>query len=73
MVGAAGAASAADLPAAPDLGKLTALDGAGLGSTVDSTVQQGTQAAGDTGGRLVGTAVPAAGKTVGKSAGVAVP
>ncbi|NEB56811.1 ATP-binding protein, partial [Streptomyces griseus] len=51
VVGAAGAASAADLPAAPDLGKLTALDGAGLGSTVDSTVQQGTQAAGDTGGR----------------------
>ncbi|MEU3206991.1 hypothetical protein ABZ702_24600, partial [Streptomyces cyaneofuscatus] len=62
VVGAAGAASAAELPQTPDLGGLTALDGAGLGNTVDSAAQQGTQAAGDTGGRLVGTALPAAGR-----------
>ncbi|NED07044.1 ATP-binding protein, partial [Streptomyces sp. SID6648] len=73
VVGAAGAASAADLPAAPELGGLTALDGANVGNTLDSAAQQGTQAAGETGGRLVGTALPAAGETVGKSAKVAVP
>lgn len=65
VVGAAGAAGAAELPQTPDLGGLTALDGAGPGHTLDSAAQQGTRAAGDTGGRIVGTAVPTAGKTVG--------
>ncbi|MFB8125753.1 ATP-binding protein [Streptomyces bacillaris] len=73
VVGAAGAASAAELPRTPDLGGLTALDGAGLGNTVDSAARQGTQAASETGGRLVGTALPAAGATVGKTARVAAP
>ncbi|NEB67191.1 ATP-binding protein, partial [Streptomyces fulvissimus] len=71
VVGAAGAAGAAELPQAPDLGGLTALDGASLGNTLDSTAQQGTKAAGDTGGRLVGTALPAAGRTAGQTAKVA--
>lgn len=73
VVGAAGAAGAAGLPQTPDLGGVTSLDGAGLGSTLDGASQQGTQAAGDTGGRIVGTAVPAAGKTVGKTGSVAAP
>ncbi|MFH8516774.1 ATP-binding protein [Streptomyces gelaticus] len=67
VVGAAGAAGAAELPQTPDLGGLTTLDGAGLGKTVDGASQQGTEAAGDTGGRIVGTALPAAGDTVGKA------
>ncbi|NEC23484.1 ATP-binding protein, partial [Streptomyces parvus] len=61
VVGAAGAASAAELPQTPNLGGLTALDGANAGDTLDSAARQGTQAAGETGGRLVGTALPAAG------------
>ncbi|MEE1741677.1 ATP-binding protein [Streptomyces sp. BE147] len=73
VVGAAGAAGAAELPPAPDLGGLTALDGAGLGNTLDSASQQGTKAAGETGGRLVGTTLPAAGETVGKAGAVAAP
>ncbi|MER7695094.1 MULTISPECIES: ATP-binding protein [unclassified Streptomyces] len=73
VVGAAGAASAAELPQSPDLGGLTTLDGAGLGGAVDGAAQQGTRAAGDTGGRIVGTAIPAAGETVGESAAVALP
>ncbi|MGC5346107.1 ATP-binding protein [Streptomyces sp. AM 4-1-1] len=67
VLGAAGAAGAAELPQAPDLGAVTALDGAGLGNTIDGASTQSTQAVGETGGRLVGTAVPAAGKTVGKA------
>lgn len=63
MVGAAGAAGAAELPQTPELGGLTTVDGAGLGKTVDSASQQGTEAAGDTGGKIVGTTLPAAGKT----------
>ncbi|NEA09339.1 ATP-binding protein, partial [Streptomyces sp. SID10692] len=61
VVGAAGAASAAELPQTTDLGGLTSLDGASVGNTLDSTARQGTEAAGQTGGRLVGTALPAAG------------
>ncbi|SFX30962.1 ATP-binding protein [Streptomyces atratus] len=63
VVGAAGAAGAAELPQTPELGGLTTVDGAGLGKTVDSASQQGTEAAGDTGGKIVGTTLPAAGKT----------
>ncbi|MFI1185276.1 ATP-binding protein [Streptomyces californicus] len=73
VVGAAGAASAAELPQTTDLGGLTSLDGASVGNTLDSTARQGTEAAGQTGGRLVGTALPAAGETLGSSAKVAVP
>lgn len=67
MVGAAGAAGAAELPQAPELGGLTTVDGAGLGKTADSASQQGTQVAGDTGGKIVGTTLPAASRTVGKA------
>ncbi|MFD0344107.1 ATP-binding protein [Streptomyces sp. NPDC127117] len=67
VVGAAGAAGAAELPQAPELGGLTTVDGAGLGKTVDGASQQGTKAAGDTGGKIVGTTLPAASKTVGKA------
>lgn len=74
-VGAAGSASAApaDLPAAPNLGGLTALDGAGLGNTVDGAAQNLTGTAGETGGKAVKKAVPAAGKTGGKAVKKAAP
>ncbi|WP_329589512.1 ATP-binding protein [Streptomyces sp. NBC_01362] len=67
VVGAAGAAGAAELPQAPELGGLTTVDGAGLGKTVDGASQQGTEVAGGTGGKIVGTTLPAANKTVGKA------
>ncbi|MEE1771322.1 ATP-binding protein [Streptomyces sp. JV185] len=67
VVGAAGAAGAAELPQTPELGGLTNVDGAGLGKTVDSASQQGTKAAGETGGKIVGTTLPAAGRTAGKA------
>ncbi|WP_335940572.1 ATP-binding protein [Streptomyces sp. PTD5-9] len=73
VVGAAGAASAAPLPQTPELGGLTSVDGSGLGKTVDGVSKQGTKAAGETGGRLVGTTLPAAGKTVGKAQSETVP
>ncbi|MBT2530408.1 ATP-binding protein [Streptomyces flavidovirens] len=73
VVGAAGSASAAELPAAPNLGGLTALDGAGLGDTVDSTAQKSSKTAGDTGSQAVKKALPAAGKTVGKAGKTATP
>ncbi|MFE7401495.1 ATP-binding protein, partial [Streptomyces sp. NPDC057557] len=73
VVGAAGAAGAAELPQAPELGGLTTVDGAGLGKTVDGASQQGTKAAGETGGKIVGTTLPAAGKTVDKAGAQAAP
>ncbi|WP_371665638.1 ATP-binding protein [Streptomyces sp. NBC_01241] len=73
VVGAAGAAGAAALPQTPELGGLTTVDGAGLGKTVDGASQQGTKAAGETGGKIVGTALPAAGRTVGKAGAQAAP
>jgi len=62
-VGAAGSASAATnaLPATPNLGGLTALDGANVGNTVDGATQNVTKVAGTTGGKTVEKAVPAAG------------
>lgn len=73
VVGAAGSANAAELPATPDLGGVTALDGANLGNTVDGATQNATGMAGDTGSKAVKKAVPAAGKTVGKGAKTATP
>ncbi|MFB6988560.1 ATP-binding protein [Streptomyces sp. NPDC056304] len=73
VVGAAGSAGAAALPQTPELGGLTTVDGTGLGKTVDGTSQQGTKAAGETGGKIVGTTLPAAGKTVGKAGSQAAP
>ncbi|MFF2405575.1 ATP-binding protein [Streptomyces sp. NPDC058092] len=73
VVGAAGAAGAAELPQPPELGGLTTVDGTGLGRTVDGASQQGTKAAGETGGKVVGTTLPAAGKTVGKAGAQAAP
>ncbi|MEV6837687.1 ATP-binding protein [Streptomyces sp. NPDC051133] len=66
-VGAAGSAGAAtNLPAAtPNLGGLTALDGAHVGNTVDGAAQNVTSLAGNAGGKAVNQAVPAAGKTGG--------
>ena len=67
VVGAAGAANAVELPAGSNLGGLTALDGEGLGNTVDGAAQGATGAAGKTGSEAVGTALPAAGKTLGQT------
>ncbi|MGI5055039.1 hypothetical protein ACM9HC_33785, partial [Streptomyces sp. JAC18] len=49
------------LPQTPALGGLTSLDGARLSSTLDSTAKQGSHAAHETGGKVVGTTLPAAG------------
>jgi hypothetical protein len=75
VVGAAGSASAATtaLPATPDLGGVTALDGAHVAHNVDATTQHVTGMAGDTGGKAVKKAVPAAGKAGGKVVKTAVP
>ncbi|WP_030381031.1 MULTISPECIES: hypothetical protein [unclassified Streptomyces] len=75
VVGAAGSASAATtaLPATPDLGGVTALDGAHVANNVDATAQHVTGMAGDTGGKTVKKAVPAAGKAGGKVVKTAVP
>ncbi|MFE9821354.1 ATP-binding protein [Streptomyces sp. NPDC005791] len=71
VVGAAGAAGAAGLPQTPALGGLTSLDGAGLGSTLDSASKQGSEVTKGTGGKVVGTTLPAAGKTLKTAGGVA--
>ncbi|MER8086003.1 ATP-binding protein [Streptomyces sp. NPDC058316] len=73
VVGAAGSAGAAALPQTPELGGPTTVDGTGLGKTVDGASKQGTKAAGETGGKIVGTTLPAAGKTVGKAGSQAAP
>lgn len=89
VVGAAGSACAAtaDLPAAPNLGGLTALDGAQAGTTVDgaahkvdSAAQKVTGIAGDagdtavkTGGKAVKQAMPAASRTGAEVARTAAP
>ncbi|MFE0511181.1 ATP-binding protein [Streptomyces sp. NPDC058964] len=70
-VGAAGSASAA--PELPNVGGLTALDGAHVGNTVDGATQHVTGLAGDAGGKALRTAVPAAGKTGGKAVKQAAP
>lgn len=51
VVGATGAASAADLSQTPGVGSLTSPDGAGLGGTVDGTVDQ-ARSLGQTAGGL---------------------
>ncbi|MFC9925590.1 ATP-binding protein [Streptomyces sp. NPDC127190] len=68
-VGAAGSANAAaNLPAAtPNLGGLTAVDGAHVGNTVDGATQNVTSLAGHAGGKAVEQTVPAAGKTGGSA------
>ncbi|MGW1895703.1 hypothetical protein ACWCP6_36475, partial [Streptomyces sp. NPDC002004] len=73
VVGAAGSASAAELPATPDLGGLSAVDGAHVGSTVDGAARSVTSTAGDTGAKTVKKAVPAAGKAAGKAAKTVTP
>jgi hypothetical protein len=75
VVGAAGAASAATtaLPATPDLGGVTALDGAHVARNVDGATQHVTGVVSDTGGKAVKQAVPAAGRTGGKVVKQAVP
>lgn len=73
VVGAAGSASAAELPATPDLGGVTALDGAGLGNTVDGAAQNTTGLAGETGSKAVKKGVPTAGKVVGSGAKTTTP
>ncbi|GGW32465.1 ATP-binding protein [Streptomyces lucensis JCM 4490] len=73
-VGAAGSAGAANLPAStPNVGGLTALDGAHVGNTVDGAAQSTTSLAGDAGSRVVDQAVPAAGKAGGGAVKKATP
>ncbi|WP_171170833.1 ATP-binding protein [Streptomyces sp. I05A-00742] len=63
-VGAAGTASA-DALKAPDLGTLSAVDGAQLGNHVDSVSRQAGAVTTDAGNKVVRTALPAAGKALG--------
>ncbi|WP_432138720.1 MULTISPECIES: ATP-binding protein [unclassified Streptomyces] len=82
-VGAAGSASAApELPAAPNVGGLTSLDAASVGTTLDGATQSTTglatdaggkavQQSGKTGGKAVKKAAPAAQKAAGEAAGSA--
>ncbi|MEU5093181.1 ATP-binding protein [Streptomyces sp. NPDC020996] len=73
-VGAAGSASAApELPATPNVGGLTSLDGANVGHTVDGAAQNVTRVAGGAGGKAVKKAVPTATRTGGKVAKQAAP
>ncbi|MFF5564505.1 ATP-binding protein [Streptomyces sp. NPDC012623] len=72
VIGAAGSASAAELPQT-DLGSVSSLDGAAVGNTLDSGAQQATKTVGDAGGKAVQQGVPAAGKAVGKAAKTATP
>jgi hypothetical protein len=65
VVAAAGSATAAELPTAGNLGGVSKIDGAALGSTVDNASTRTTAMAGRTGGKAVETAVPAAGRAVG--------
>lgn len=51
----------------PNLGGLTALDGASVANQADSALQHSTAAAGETGGKAVQSAVPATGKTTGSA------
>lgn len=64
---AAGAANAASLPQATDLGAVSSLDGSNVGNTVDQGARAATSMAGTTGAHVVGTAIPTAGKTVGST------
>ncbi|MBO8187016.1 ATP-binding protein [Streptomyces spirodelae] len=72
VVGAAGAASAVELPASP-VGGVSNLDGEGVGNTLDKTARDTTSLAGHTGGNAVKKTVPAAGRTVGKAGKTAAP
>jgi hypothetical protein len=72
VVGAAGAASAVELPASP-VGGINSLDGEGVGNTLDKTARDATSLAGETGGKTVKKAVPTAGKAVGKAGKTAAP
>ncbi|GFH37737.1 ATP-binding protein [Streptomyces pacificus] len=69
VVGAAGSASAVDLPTR-DLGNggLTQLDGDTAGSAVDSTAREAAGTANEAGGKVVGTTLPAAAGTLGGAA-----
>ncbi|MFJ2113322.1 MULTISPECIES: ATP-binding protein [unclassified Streptomyces] len=68
VIGAAGSAHAAALPQAPDLGAVSALDGAVVGDTVDTGTQQATQLV-NTAGTVLGKAAADATKGAGKAAG----
>ncbi|MFH8794435.1 ATP-binding protein [Streptomyces sp. NPDC017941] len=73
VVGAAGSASAAELPATTDQGGITALDRANVGDGIDDAAQNVTELAGNAGSKAVKKAVPAAGHALGKSAKTSVP
>ncbi|GAB2590233.1 hypothetical protein GCM10027168_24160 [Streptomyces capparidis] len=73
VAGAAGAASAAELPLAAKPGGLTQPDLVDLGNKLDTASRNSTEAIGKTGSRAIGTTVPAAGRTVGSVSKTALP
>ena len=66
VVGAAGAASAVELPASP-VGGINNLVGEGVGDALDQTARNTTTVAGETSGKAVEQAVPTADRAVGKA------
>ncbi|NSC23720.1 ATP-binding protein [Streptomyces albus subsp. chlorinus] len=73
VVGAAGAASAVNLPASPVGGLSTDLDGENVGNTLDRASRETTEVAGRVGGKAVEKGVPAAGKVLGTTGKAAAP
>ncbi|WP_031078480.1 hypothetical protein [Streptomyces sp. NRRL S-118] len=73
VVGAAGSASAVELPKAPDLGGVSSLDTASVTGTVGDATRHATGLAGEAGGGAVTKAVPAAGDTVTSTGKTATP
>ncbi|MGA4839788.1 ATP-binding protein [Streptomyces sp. G45] len=67
VVGAAGSASAVELPASPHTAGVTAVDAAELGGAVDGATRHVSGLAGEAGGKAMTKAVPAVGKAAGKS------
>ncbi|MDI6409092.1 ATP-binding protein [Streptomyces albus] len=72
VIGAAGAASAVELPSSP-LGGVSNLDGESLGNTVDKAARGTTGMAGKAGGNAVAKTLPAAGKAVGNTGKTVIP
>ncbi|MBT2386468.1 ATP-binding protein [Streptomyces sp. ISL-11] len=73
VIGAAGAASAADLKAPELTSGLSTVDGANLGNNIDATSHKAGAVTSEVGHKAVNTAVPATTDTLGKAAKTTTP
>ncbi|MGW1071315.1 ATP-binding protein [Streptomyces sp. NPDC002537] len=73
VIGAAGAASAADLKAPEQLSGLSTVDGANLGTNIATTSHKAGMTTAEVGHKAVDTAVPASTDTLGKTAQTTTP